>query len=219
MIMKKIMTLSLVGIFLLVIPASADAACGSAFGTLTTGQVLGQGRGNFGLAVGVADATSFVGTFSYGLSTYSDGRIKLGLMDPDGPGDAKMVLGVDYKWQFWSFGPQTKHPFDFAVGGFFEYVDFDGLSIFQLGGQLIASYPISLKNGKTLTPYGRVNARMESLSFDLPAWASADDSESNLEVGLNAGVKWDMTPTVSLFGEFQLDGNDGLFLGIDFNIM
>ena len=84
---------------------------------------------------------------------------------------------------------------------------------------MLASYPIQLKNGRSITPYGRFNARMESVSRDLPPTATSDDSKTNLEVGFNAGVKWEMTSTVDLYGEFQLDGNDGLFLGIDFNVM
>jgi hypothetical protein len=197
----------------------ADAA-GSAFGTLATARSLGQGVGNFGAGLGLADnMTSFIGSFSYGLSQYTDGRIKLGLADPDGGDDTKFVLGADFKWQFWSFGPNTTQPFDFSVGGFFEYADFDVFSIFQIGGQLVASYPFGLSNGQTLTPYGRFNARLESISIDLPPGSRGDDSDSNLEVGINGGVKWDLTPTVALFGEFQLDGNDGVFFGVDFNVM
>ncbi len=217
--MKKIVTLTVFGIALLAASANAADAVGSAFGTLTTARALGQGRGNFGFGVGLADGTSFAGMFSYGLSSYSDGRIKLGLTDPGDNSDTKMVFGVDYKWQFWSYGPQSSHPFDFAVGGFLEYVDLEVMSVLQVGGQLIASYPVTFSDGSILTPYGRFNARLESLSYDLPGWAAADDSDSNLEVGLNGGAQWQMTATVALFGEFQLDGNDGLFVGIDFNIM
>jgi hypothetical protein len=46
-----------------------------------------------------------------------------------------------------------------------------------------------------------------------------DDSESNLEVGLNGGVRWGLTETVSLFGEFQLDGNDGVFFGLNLGVI
>jgi hypothetical protein len=197
----------------------ARDAVGSFFGTLSTAQAMGQGRGNLGAGIGLGDnATSFVGTFAYGLSTYTDGRLKLGLVDPDG-GDTEFTFGADFKWQFWSYGPNTTHPFDFAVGGFFEYADIGGQSVFQVGGQLLGSYPIVLKSGGTLAPYGRFNARLESISRDLLPGDPRDDSDSNLQVGLNAGLQWIMTPTVALFGEFQFDGNDGVFFGIDFNVM
>lgn len=206
--------------------AFADRSVGSALGTLTTARSMGQGSGDLGFGIGMADGTSFVGSFAYGLSQYSNGRIRIGLSDSDYTDDTKLVLGVDYLWQFWSYGPESTHPFDFAVGAFLEYVDYSSMSVLHLGGQLVASYPIALSQGRTLSPYGRFNARMESISLDFdydipgfPFLSSDGDSRSNLEVGLNAGVKWEMTSTVDLYGEFQLDGNDGLFFGIDFNVM
>jgi len=215
--MKKCMLVLAIALSLSAAASFADDSMGSAFGTLTTAHALGQGNGTFGFGVGLADNTSFVGTFAYGLSEYSDGRLKLGFIDP-GEGDAEITLGADYKWQFWSVGPNSKQPFDFAVGAFFEYVGFTGESILQFGGQLIGSYPVALKRGGTLTPYARFNARAESINWDEPR-ASGDDSESNLEVGLNGGVQWQMTPTVALYTEFQFDGNDGIFIGIDFGVM
>ena len=105
-----------------------------------------------------------------------------------------------------------------ALGAFGEYYDFENSSAFEIGGQILASYPVKMENGMILTPYGRFNIRLESLSWDntLPG---VDDSETNLEFGLNAGVKWVITKSFDLYGEFQLDGNDGLFFGIDFNIL
>lgn len=193
-------------------------AVGSAFGALTTAHSMGQGRGNFGFGVGIADATSFTGSFTYGLSKYTDGRLKVGLVDQDGA-DTKFTVGADFKWQFWSLSQETTNPFDMAIGGFFEYADYDFLSVVQIGGQIIGSYPFALKNGGTLSPYGRVNVRLEAVSWDVPAGFAGDDSESNLELGFNGGVQWIMTSTVTFYGEFQLDGNDGLFLGLDLNVM
>ena len=217
--MKKVTILMVAALLLIGGSSYSEDAVGSALGTLTTARAMGQGAGDFGFGIGLADGTFFVGSFAYGLSEYSDGRIRIGLSDSDYDNDTKIVFGVDYKWQFWSFGPETTHPFDFAVGAFLEYVDYSAISVLQLGGQLLASYPIALNNGRSITTYGRFNARMESVSLDLPPMVSGDDSESSLQVGLNAGVKWEMTAAVDLYGEFQLDGNDGLFLGIDFNVM
>lgn len=195
---------------------------GSSFGTLTSADALGQGRGDFSFGLGLADATSFVGGFAYGLSEYTDGRIRVALVDRDGS-DTKFTIGGDVKWQFWEVGPESTQPIDLAVGGLFEYGDFDLLSVFQIGGQLIGSYPFALKNGGKLEPYARFNFRLESISIDYPAGIPArfrgDDSESNLEIGLNGGVKWDATDTIALYGEFQVDGNDGVFFGVDLNVM
>ena len=214
--MKKILIFSLVLVLSACGLIRAESA-GSAFGSLTTAQALGQGRANFGGGIGLADATSFFGSFTYGLSQYTDGRLRVGLIDADGA-DAELTIGADFKWQFWTYGKEeNSNPFDFATGAFLEYVDFGGSSVFQIGGQLIGSYPIDLQNSGTLSPYGRFNARLESISWD--SRGLGDDSESNLEVGINAGVCWQLTTELGLYGEFQLDGNDGLFLGIDFNVM
>ncbi|UCC43264.1 MAG: hypothetical protein JSU65_08945 [Candidatus Zixiibacteriota bacterium] len=189
----------------------ADGAWGSSFGTLWTARSLGQGGGDMGVGLGLGDnSTSFTGSFAYGLTQFTDVRFKLGLVDPDG-GDTEFSLGADFKWQFWNFGPTTTNPFDFAVGGTFEFVDYDWLSVLQLGGFLVGSYPAALSNNTTLSPYGRFGVRLESVSNG--------GSDSDLELGLSGGVEWQVTPTVALFGEFQLDGNDGLFFGIDFEVM
>lgn len=200
-------------------PAYSESAIGSAFGTLATARSMGQGKGDLGFGIGIADGTTFIGSFAYGLSQYSDGRIKLALSDSDYNSDIKLVFGVDYKWQFWSYDSTTNHPFDFAFGAFMEFVDYSSISVLQVGTQLLASYPVALKHGRTLSPYGRFNARVESISYDRPPGSRGDDSQSNLEVGFNGGVKWEMTNAVDLYGEFQFDGNDGIFFGIDFNVM
>ncbi|MBD3403295.1 hypothetical protein GF420_10405 [candidate division GN15 bacterium] len=194
-------------------------AAGSAFGNLTTAKTIGPGKANFGGGVGIADATSFFGMFTYGMSAETDFRAKLGLIDADGA-DTKFTLGVDAKWQMWEYVPDGRHPFDMSLGGMFEYVDYDGLSVWQLGAFVLGSYPIQLQGGGgTLAPYGRVNIRLENLSLDLPPGFSGDDSESNLEFGFHGGVSWSPTEATTLYGEFQLDGNDGVFFGIDFNVM
>jgi len=191
--------------------ASADfPAVGSAFGCLTTATSLGQGRGTFGGGVGIADATSAFGTFTYGLSKFTDGRLRFGFIDYD---EARIAFGADFKWQFWTVGQGRREPMDMALGGFFEFEDIGGGSIFQFGGQLFASYPFQLSRGGTLSPYGRFNIRMETLS------GTYGGSNTELKFGLNGGVAWKATSSVSLFGEFQFDGNDGLFLGIDFGVM
>jgi len=208
--MKRTFFATLLILLLPAVSGYAVDAVGSSFGTLTTAQALGLGQADFGFGIGLADRTSFVGTFAYGLSQYTDGRIRIGLVDPD-HGDTEFTIGADFKWQFWNYGVQTDHLFDFAVGGFAEYVDFSGWSVFQVGGHLIGSYPITLTKGGILSPYGRFNARLEHVSNG--------DSESNLKIGLNAGVAWEATATISFLGEFQIDGNDGVFFGVDFNVM
>ncbi len=211
--MKKIAVLTLVILLAAGANSFAESAAGSGFGNLMTARSLGQGVGNFGGGVGIADATSFFGSFTYGLSKYMDGRIKIGMYDQD-PSDAEIMFGADLKWQMWGVNDATaNHPIDLAFGGLFEYLPFSGGSILQFGGYALGSHPFALSNGHILSPYGRLNLRLEKTSFDV------GDGDSNLEFGVNVGVAWQVSSTTNFFGEFQLDGNDGLFLGIDFNVM
>ena len=185
---------------------SAYDAVGTVFGTLTTAQSLGQGKANIGAGVGIADATSVFGQLTYGLSKYTDGRIKLGLVDEF---DTELAIGADFKWQFLSATPDNRRPMDMALGGFFEFTEFGGLTLFQIGGQFFGSRSFRMSNGSALTPYGRFNVRLESI----------EDADTKIRFGLNGGCAWSVSSTINLYGEFQLDGNDGVFFGIDFNMM
>ena len=212
--MNKVIVFGIVLVGLFVSTAAADGF-GSAFGTLTTARAMGQGKANFAAGVGIADATTVIGTLEYGLSRYTDGRIKLALYDRYD--DVKATVGADIKWQLWDISEGRREAFDLAFGGFFEYLDVQQYAAFQFGTFAIGSYPFQLKSGGTLSPYARFNVRLESISWDSPI-AGQDDSDTDIRFGLNGGVAWQATSVVGLFGEFQIDGNDGIFLGINFNI-
>lgn len=217
--MKKIIVSTIAFIVLAATNVSAINAHGSAFGNFAVAKSIGQGKGAFGVGVGIADATSVVGWFSYGLSEYIDGRLKLGLIDAD-EGDTEITFGADFKYQFWSVIGAVANPLDMALGGFLEYVDYGPISAFQVGGQVVGSYPLKLNNGTTLSPYGRFNMRLEKCSWGAKYKGfSASGSDSDLEFGLNGGVAWEVSPTINVYGEFQIDGNDGIFLGIDFGVL
>ncbi len=191
-------------------------AYGSAFGTLSKAQVIGQGAGDIGLAVGAADLTSFVGFFAYGMSELTEGRVKLGIADDRGV-DATVTFGLDFHYQMLDFNSAVQQdPLDLSVGGFLEYVDFDGLSVFQIGADLLGSIPFDLSNATTLTPYGRFNVRLERYKVDV---LNVSKSESELKFGLSLGTCWDMSENFGLFGEFQFDGNDGLFAGLRYRVL
>jgi len=196
--------------------AFADPANGTMFGTLSTAQAVGQGSGNLGFGVGLGDnMTSFFGNFKYGLSRYGTLGLELGAVDPDGPGnDSKLSFGASFAYQVWGLDePDVKRPFDMDVGGFFEIYPGDGVDYTYFGGFVTGSFPFAMSNGSRLSPYARMNVRSEKISYD------AGGSNSSLQFGLNMGAAWEFTKGTTLYGEIQLDGNDGLFLGLDFNVM
>jgi hypothetical protein len=202
--MKRI--LSAVAVTIVLAHSAFAGNPGSAFGYLSTARAIGMGQGYLGFGVGIADATSFTGTLKYGLANYLDGRAKLGIID--GGGETELTFGADVMYQLPDAG-KASAPFDLSIGGMIEYVDFGG-SILQLGGAVAGSRDFVMNNGQIIAPYGRFNVRLVSVSFN----GGGDDSD--LEVGLNGGVKWGITKTLNTYAEFQFDGNDGLFLGIEF---
>jgi hypothetical protein len=208
---------------------------GSTFGALTTASATGRGETYFGARLGLADATSFVASIGRGFSDKADGRFKMGLLD-DELFKTELILGADLKWQVWNVetpagqgNSATKHPFDLAVGPFAEWVRFgfdndlilESETVFQLGAQLVGSYPVHLKNGGLLSPYGRLNVRNEWFSTDLAPGvpSSFEVSDSHLALGFNSGVAWrPRAMTTVFYGEIQIDGNDGVFFGADFRL-
>lgn len=206
--MKRIVATTLI-VFALAVPTYASSSFGSAFGTLTTARSIGMGEGTFGFGVGIADATSFVSWLKYGLANYLDGRVKIGLVDADWS-DTRITIGADLMYQLLDASPASNDPFDLSLGGFMEYADYSG-TLFQIGGAAVGSYEFMMKSGQTLTPYARFNMRIESYSSDYY-------DNSDLELGLNGGVQWGITKTVKGYGEFQLDGNDGVFFGLELSV-
>jgi hypothetical protein len=205
--------------------SQAGDAFGSVFGTLATGKSIGDGEGEFQIGVGAADRTSVFGTFVFGLSEFTEARVKLGLADDEGV-DTKVAFGADFKYQLMDVGAGLNDPFDMGLGGMFEYTDLGHFSVWQLGARTVGSYPFELRNGTTLSPYGSLNVRLEGYSSDDYYVVVHDepvlrggDSETELKFGLGFGVSWQFNRNVALFGEFQFDGNDGLFFGLNFGVM
>ena len=231
--------ITVVALFALVSVSSA-ANIGTTFGALTTAKTIQKGELSLGGRLGLADATSFAGSITYGIADNADMRFQIGSLDQTAF-ETGLAFGGEFKWQLsknrtannsrarTSRRSAKSSPIDFALGGFFEYAKLDvkgtpviiaSTSVFQIGAQLIASHTSHNKNGSSLTPYGRINVRNESLSVDLaPLVATTFDvSSSKLAMGLNGGLAYGLASGMNLYGEFQIDGNDGFFFGIDFDI-
>jgi hypothetical protein len=231
--MKKAFLLSIMGLLVWVPLAGADNV-GTFFGAMATAQATGKGQTTLNGTLGLADATTYVGGIEYGFSDKMDGRLRVGAVDDTGF-DTGVVLGGDLRWQLWdrdkSTGASVK-PFDLGLGGFMEWSHWDSqdigltftsstsVNVVEVGFQVTGSRTYQMSNGTTLTPYGRLNIREEHVSMtftdsQFPGETSASDSQ--VALGLNTGVAWGLSNDhVILMGELQLDGNDGLFLGVNY---
>ncbi len=189
----------------------ADSA-GLFSGNLSTADACGFGVGYVGGHVGILDdGTAIFGSLTYGFSDYTEGRVKLGFFDGDGnASDPELFLGIDFKYEFMDYYDKNgKQPLDMAFGGFLEYSDLGFFSILQIGGNYIASIPYRFQSGRKIVPYGRADLRMEKISVDV------GDGDTDFQFGLNLGVKYELSTEMNLYGEFQIDGMTGLFLGLD----
>ena len=190
----------------------AGDAAGLATGNLTTADVCGFGVGYIGGFVGLGDdATTIFGSVTYGFSEYTDGRFKFGFSDADRrDADPEILMGFDFKYEFMDYYDKIgSQPMDMAFGGFLEYVNYQGASVWEFGGNYIASIPYRFESGRKLIPYGRANLRLEQISIE-----NAND-QSDFRFGLNLGVKYELTTEMNVYGELQIDGITGLFLGLD----
>jgi hypothetical protein len=178
-----------------------------------------------GYFVAAEDAFAVVGSCRYGFGSYTEGRFRLGLIDQDGPEtDPHLILGVDVKYALWDYGAtgsgksapgtQYENPIDLSLGFFAEYATLESSRILGLGGGVITSRPFPLGNRSTIEPYGRFNIRYENteLRRDTPfGFKKGDD----LEVGLNIGALFAVTPLVDFTAEIQIDEQVAFMLGID----
>ncbi len=177
----------------------------------------GKAGGYFILA---DDAVAIVGSVRYGLSQYTEGRFRLGLLDPDGKdADPGVIVGADIKYLLWEYikpsgtdstgTTEYNNPFDLSLGGAVEYAKMDYGGILGIGGSFIASAPYKLRNRSVIEPYARLNIRFEHVQLD------KQDDESDIEIGLNLGALFSVTPLIDFTAEFQLDDQNAFMLGVD----
>ena len=202
----------IITLFVLLLAASnsfAGDAFGSVFGTLTTAKSISYHQGAVALNGGIGDdINSVTASFTYGISDFTDIRLKGGFADPEGH-DPKIAVGIDFKFQLLDVDGISAKPFDFSFGGTFEYMDLPHGGVLQAGAFALGSYPVLLKNGNFLSPYCRLGARLERLKV-------SGKSDTDIEFGVNIGVKYNISDYIGAYGEAQLDGNNGIFFGVDY---
>lgn len=190
-------------------------------GQMTPASVIGNGVGSGGGYVIVGDHyTSFIGSLRYGMNSYTEGRLRLGLIDPD-RGDMGVILGGDVKYQIWDYNKYDSgnvNPFDLAMGFGIEFANPENVSFFSFGGSIIGSIPITLKNKRTIEPYGRINFRIQHVSIDdfmVNGMKVGGGSDTELEVGMNFGAMFSLTDLVDFTVEVQVDDETAILLGVD----
>jgi hypothetical protein len=186
-------------------------------GQLSSAITTPSGHSRIGVYTGIYDgAIGILGQYRYGIDKYADIGFKLGVVDFDhtvegfGVNEAGADFAFDFKYRI--LESQLRDPFDLSAGGALEFVTVDVIDIFSLGVNVVGSYPVKLRNGRLLEPYGRLIMRVQHESPE------GGNSNTDLEIGLNMGTSFELSRTVRAFGELQFDDPFAFYLGVDFDL-
>ncbi len=191
----------------LTIPAFAQFA-----GQLSTPRTVDNGASLGGLYAGIyEDAIGVLGQYRYGIGGYTDIGFKLGLLDLDWHGsDTGIDFAFDLKYQVME--RRLRDPFELSIAGGAEFLFAEDMNIISFGFSPIGSYPVKLKNGRILEPYGRLQIRIERTDLD----RFGDDTD--LELGLNLGTAFELSKNTRAIGELQFDEQFGFIFGAEFGL-
>lgn len=219
--MKKIIAFTIT-----LILVSISFASGQFLGQLSPAPTLSKGDGMIGAYLGIYDdAFSVFGQFRYGIAKYVDWGLKGGMIDLNpgyGESNTGFAFGGDVK--YWFMEKRTGDPIDASFGVGMEFLKVSDYSIFSIGANIITSYKIEYNEGRSVTPYGRLNVRWEKSSFESSwrwpwGWKHEGNwSDSDMDVALALGADLKISSNMSLIGELEIDDNIGFVAGINYNL-
>ncbi len=187
--MKRNLTFSLLIVILTASLASAQFTP-QLFPALTQPKGTSQVFGNIGI---YDNFTEIAGGYKYGIGGYSDFDVRLGIIDPD-HGDTGFLLAGNFRYQVMEV--RIEDPVDMSVGGLFETVIGWDASNFSIGAFGVGSIPIAINEEKDITPYGRLTLRIDKY-----------ESDSEFNIALNLGSKYDLNETMALSAEFNIESD------------
>jgi len=214
--MKRI---RLAAVVLTIFMAFASSAQSQFLGQLETAPTMLKGSYSLGGYAGVYDdAFAVFGGFRSGITDYLDFGLRLGVLNYDydpWEDESGVVLGADLKYRV--LETEIGDPLDLSLGGLVEFSSVEHFDRLSIGGYGVLSRDFCFESGRVLSPYGRLNLRMERKSWET-AGRDKDHGDTDLEMGLALGVSLELTSRASLVGELQMDEFDGLIVGANFYI-
>ncbi len=206
----RIVTILLLG--LLFIAPSVQAQF---LGQLSTARTLPVGGYDFGGYFGVyEDAFAFFGQFRGGVAEYLDLGAKLGMISYDFGTESSegILLGGDFKYQL--LDASLKDPFDLSLGAGLEFFSVSDYNVFSFGANFCGSYDFPLAKERVISPYGRLNLRGQREHLEV---RFGDVTDTDFQVGFNAGVSLRVSNYLQILGELQFDDNFGFIGGITYS--
>ncbi len=202
-----------IGLGLLLVTNVSAQYSGQLSGAATTP----AGASRIGVYTGIYDgAIGLLGQYRYGVGAYTDIGFKFGVVDFDrtvgdfGVSEAGVDAAFDFKYRIME--RRLRDPFDLSLGGVAELVAVDQISIFSAGINAVGAYPVQLRNGRMMEPYGRLIMRIQNENPE------RGPSNTDLEIGLNLGTTFELSKSVRALAEFQFDDPFAFYLGVDFDI-
>ncbi|MGB2697226.1 MAG: hypothetical protein WBD28_05120, partial [Candidatus Zixiibacteriota bacterium] len=132
-------------------------------GQLETAPTLLRGGYSFGGYAGIYDdAFAFFGGFRSGVTDYMDFGLKLGFLNYEyvnRDDESGILVGIDLKYRI--LETEIGDPLDLSMGGGMEFSNVEDFNRLALGGNMILSRDFCFDNGRIISPYGRLNLRME----------------------------------------------------------
>ena len=145
---------------------------------------------NFAAASAGNAGTSLLFQWREGLSTDWQFSLEGGIASPK-HGDTRLILGGGLAWQW--IRATADMPFDIAVTGGAGFSSGNGFNVVRIPIGIAAGHTFKLDNGNELTPF--VHPR---LSIDTCSPDSLCASSSKLDVDVDVGVNYEITPQVAL---------------------
>lgn len=211
--MKRVGILALVG--LTVLGAATLAPAQQMISTMNSARVLAPGASMAGGYFGVFDGgISVYGQYRYGFSLPFEGGLQFGFVDFDGDGNSGVILGGDGQFQI--IDAKLHDPFDLSAGGLVQFAFVGDLNIFSLGGSMAISKDLPLRSGRSFTPYGRLQLRMDraDVSVNTP-FGRISGSNTDFNVAFNIGGDLEIANNTDLVSELQLADNVGFLIGFN----
>lgn len=125
-----------------------------------------------------------------------------------------ITIGGDIKYQIMdvAYGDAV----DLAIGGGIEYYNYPAdITVWMFGANTIVSYPVEFQGGQILSPFFRLNTRLDRASAN-------GNSDTDFNLGFGFGAMFDITKMFGFFGEVNITGGDasgdGFIAGVWFGM-
>ena len=206
--------LAIVAIILLGL-TSVVPACAQYTGALHTARPLEYRTTDVGPYIGLFDAegesgtaVSAFGQARYGLFAAGDGGLKFGLVDFGRRSDVGLLLVGDLQWAL--LAPRWGDALWLSIGPEVGLYSVSDAHLWSFAGNLIASYDFE-GNFRRISPYGRLTVRLEVSD-------NKHGSDTELQVGFNPGVRWEVSDFLDGVVEMQWDNRIGILAGLNFRL-